>query len=129
MPRPRLMHEVLRELRGPMSRSHLSRLTVGPGQVYVGEKTIQALEEELGRVTKAEIIEALATALGVEPDVFYEYPIALAQREGRAAKDAKRDARQREAQALQDRAQQRSGHPEDAPDTRPAPQRRRSTGK
>jgi transcriptional regulator with XRE-family HTH domain len=75
----------LREERG-LSRSRLSRLTVRPGSEGVGEKTIQALESVPGRVPQAEIVEALAAALEVAPEVFYEYPIALARRDPEQAR-------------------------------------------
>ena len=83
---PRLMYEELRALRegAGLSRSRLSRLTVGPGDAGVGEKTIQALETYPGRIPEADIIETLARALGVEPGHFYEYPVALARRDARA---------------------------------------------
>lgn len=52
----------------------------------VGEKTIQAIESTRGRVPEAGIIEQLAAALGVEPNDFYEYPIAVARRDRRRAR-------------------------------------------
>jgi hypothetical protein len=73
----------LRKLRGDTSRSELSRRTASPGGRYVPEKTIQALEENAGRVPEAEIIEALALALKVPPEDFYEWPIALARKQGK----------------------------------------------
>lgn len=83
-----LIADALRELRQDrgLSRSRLSRLTVRPGNEGVGEKTIQALETFPGRVPQAEIIEALAAALEVAPERFYEYPIALARRDPAAAR-------------------------------------------
>lgn len=83
---PTLIADVLRDLRvqRDLSRSQLSWLTVRQGKQAVGEKTIQALETAAGRVPEADIIEALAQALEVEPAAFYEYPIAVARRAARA---------------------------------------------
>lgn len=80
---PQLIADALRQLRKEqgLSRSRLSRLTVRAGDEGVGEKTIQALETFPGRVPQVEIVEALAAALGVAPERFYEYPIALARRD------------------------------------------------
>jgi transcriptional regulator with XRE-family HTH domain len=68
-------------LKRPLSRSKLSRMTVREGFEGIAEKTIEAIESAPGRVPEAGIIEELARALGVEPESFYEYPIALARRE------------------------------------------------
>lgn len=88
----------LKEKRG-LSWSELSRRTVAPGNPGIGEGTIKALvkEKHRGRVPDAEIIEALAAALDVEPGVFYEYPIAAARRVARTTRQAA--ARQRERPA------------------------------
>lgn len=82
---PRLIHEALPLLREQrkLSRSRLSRMTVQPGNAGIGEKTIQALEDNPGRVPEARIIEAIANALGVPPEHFYEWPIAVARREAK----------------------------------------------
>ncbi len=79
---PELMQGALRRLReeAGLSRSQLSRATVREGYAGVPESTIEALETKAGRVPDASTIEALSEALGVDPDVFYEYPIAQARR-------------------------------------------------
>ncbi len=117
MPRvPKLIREALRELREQrhLSRSQLSRQTVAVGDPGVSESTIEALETKAGRVPDASTLESLARTLEIDPDTFYEYPIAVARREGRAIN------REREAEALGDRAQQRSERPAGARDTTPA---------
>ena len=115
-PVPKLIREALRELREQrhLSRSQLSRQTVGVGDPGVSESTIEALETKAGRVPDAGTLESLARTLGVDPATFYEYPIAVARREGRAV------TRAREAEALGDRALQRGERPADAPRTTPA---------
>jgi transcriptional regulator with XRE-family HTH domain len=115
-PVPKLIREALRELREQrhLSRSQLSRQTVAVGDPGVSESTIEALETKPGRVPDASTLESLARTLGVEPGTFYEYPIAVARRDGRAV------TRTREAAALGDRAQQRGERPADAPGTTPA---------
>ena len=77
----------LRRERG-VSRSQLSRLTVDVGQPGVSESTIEALETKPGRVPDAGTLELLAHGLDVAPDVFYEYPIAVARRNARARRAA-----------------------------------------
>jgi len=113
---PKLIREALRELREQrhLSRSQLSRQTVAVGDPGVSESTIEALETKPGRVPDASTLESLARTLGVDPGRFYEYPIAVARRDGRAV------TRAREAEALGDRAQQRGERPADAPGTKPA---------
>jgi transcriptional regulator with XRE-family HTH domain len=115
-PVAKLIREALRELRAQrnLSRSQLSRQTVAVGDPGVSESTIEALETKAGRVPDASTLESLARTLGVEPDTFYEYPIAVARRAGRAV------TREREAEALGDRALQRSERPAGARDTTPA---------
>jgi transcriptional regulator with XRE-family HTH domain len=112
----KLIREALRELREQrkLSRSQLSRQTVAVGDLGVSESTIEALETKPGRVPDASTLESLARTLGVEPATFYEYPIAVARRAGRAV------TREREAEALGDRALQRSARPEGARGTTPA---------
>jgi transcriptional regulator with XRE-family HTH domain len=119
-PVPKLIREALRELREQrhLSRSQLSRQTVAVGDPGVSESTIEALETKAGRVPDASTLEVLARTLEIEPDTFYEYPIAVARREARGKLAT--ITREREAQALRGRAQQRSERPADAPDTTPA---------
>lgn len=102
---PQLIADLLRELREErgLSRSRLSRLTVGPGNEGVGEKTIQALETFPGRVPQAEIVEALAAALEVPPETFYEYPIALARRDPARARELLTGVRPSAGAAVPDR--------------------------
>jgi transcriptional regulator with XRE-family HTH domain len=118
---PKLIREALRELREErrLSRSQLSRQTVAVGDLGVSESTIEALETKAGRVPDATTLETLARTLDVRPDTFYEYPIAVARREARAA-PAKAVTREREAAALRGRAQQRSERPSTDRDTKPA---------
>lgn len=84
---PTLIHELLRSMREERqwSRSQLSRQTIRQGQEGVGEKTIQSIEENPGRVPEARLIEDLAAAFGVPPETFYEYPIAFRRRATREA--------------------------------------------
>lgn len=63
-----------------MSRWDLSRATVKLGYEGVPVDTIIAYETRPGQVPSADVLEMLAKALGVEPDVFYEYPLAVAKR-------------------------------------------------
>jgi transcriptional regulator with XRE-family HTH domain len=119
---PDLLAEKLRALRGDKSVKDLSHATVRVGHVGVGERTIQLLESAPGRVPDADILEALAAALGVEPDEFYEYPIAVRRREAGSTVEARK---KREAEALRKRAQRQGGRLVDAPDTTPAPRRRK----
>lgn len=81
---PLLLREALRELRDKrgMSRGALSRATVRLGYGGVPEATIEAYETRPGQVPKAEVLEVLAEALGVDPVEFYEWPIAVAKRDG-----------------------------------------------
>jgi transcriptional regulator with XRE-family HTH domain len=123
MPRvPKLIREALRELREErrLSRSQLSRQTVAVGDLGVSESTIEALETKPGRVPDATTLETLARTLDVRPDTFYEYPIAVARRDARAAPSAAGVTREREAAALRGRAQQRSERPAGDRDTTPA---------
>jgi hypothetical protein len=60
--------------------------TSADGGRGVGEKTIQAIEAARGRVPEAWILESIANALRVDPAVFYEYPIAVARRDGKRAR-------------------------------------------
>lgn len=83
---PRLMDE-----KG-LSRAQLSHATVRPGFKGIGEGTLKTLAKYPGRVPDAEIIEAVAQALEVSPDAFYEYPIALARRAARLSRGAQRAA-------------------------------------
>lgn len=67
-----------------MSRRDLSHRTVRLGYEGVGESTIESLETVAGRLPKAHTLEALAAALDVPPETFYEYPIAAAQRDAKS---------------------------------------------
>src|ERR1700712_1155249 len=110
-PVPKLIREALRELREQrsLSRSQLSRQTVAVGDLGVSESTIEALETKPGRVPDATTLETLARTLDVRPDMFYEYPIAVARRDARSKPAAAAAVtREREAAALGGRAQQRS---------------------
>lgn len=62
-----------------LSRLRLSWLTVREGFAGVPEGTIRYIETHPGAIPGKIIIEALAKALGVAPDSFYEYPIAKAR--------------------------------------------------
>lgn len=109
---PRLLADALKELRAErdnMSRSKLSRLTVRTGYEGVPEGTIKALENNPGRIPSAETLEALATALGIEPTDFYEYPVALARRATSADAEA---AVERETRAAAQPRSRRSANTE-----------------
>lgn len=122
-PVTQLLAEKLRALRGEMSVRELSHATVRVGDLGVGERTIQLLEATPGRVPEADIIEALAAALDVNPEEFYEYPIAAARRTAAATPEA---TRKREADALRKRAQRPDARPSGEPGT--TPDRRRQKG-
>lgn len=105
--------------------SVLSRQTAREGDAGVGEKTIEAIERNLGRVPEARIIEALARALAVQPDDFYEYPIAVARRDSKLPTQAEREAADdREAAALREEARLEHERRASAPDTKRASRRR-----
>jgi transcriptional regulator with XRE-family HTH domain len=110
---PPLIYDELRRIRQDrgLSRSQLSRLTVGPGYSGVPEKTIQALETYPGRVPDADIIEALASALGVPPEHFYEWPIAAARRSAK-------DLRAHEAEEVLQSRERRQAPPQTSPAVR-----------
>lgn len=78
---PRLIADLLPELRDGMSRDRLVREMARAGY-DVSPGAIKAIESEPGRVPKARIIEGIAEVFGVPPTVFYEWPIA-AMRDGR----------------------------------------------
>jgi transcriptional regulator with XRE-family HTH domain len=113
---PELIHQLLPRLRAERdwSTSVLSRMTVDAAShdEGVGEKTIQAIEKNAGRVPEARIIESLARALDIEPGQFYEWPIAVARRDSAATPEAER---RRAVDAARKAAQRRA-------DTRPTDQ-------
>lgn len=84
-----LLYELLPRLRKErdLTVPELSRMTIRMGISEIPEKSIQALESKAraGQVPKAHTLIALAKALEVEPETFYEWPIAEAQA-NRAAK-------------------------------------------
>lgn len=84
---PKLLSDLLRQerKRQKLSRGKLSRATVRVGYDGVPESTIESYEVIPGRVPEAETLEALADALGIRPEAFYEYPIALARRDAKTA--------------------------------------------
>lgn len=107
---PELISELLPRLRTARgwSTSILSRMTVAPGEdPGIGEKTIQAIEANPGRVPEARILRALARALEVAPEEFYEWPIALVRETGAATPAAERrraiDAARKAAQRRLDK--------------------------
>jgi transcriptional regulator with XRE-family HTH domain len=83
----RLLHELLPALRkeAGLTQSDLSFETANGGGPRVPTSTIHSYEQRngIGRIPDAEILESLARALSVQPDVFYEWPIAQARREAR----------------------------------------------
>lgn len=111
----------LREARG-WTPDLLSAKTLVGDKLAVTPQGIKQAERAAGRVPDADIIEALAQALGVQPEDFYEYPIAVARREAATTPEA---IRKREADALRKRAQRQAERPSDAPDTTKAPRRRK----
>lgn len=86
-----LIHRLpqLREAKGRMSRSVLSRTAVEPGFKGVAEVTIKRWETEPGHIPTPEALEAFARALDASPEDFYEYPIAVARRLARQQREAK----------------------------------------
>jgi hypothetical protein len=125
---PALITELLPELRAAKgwSAARLSEATA-PFK-YVQPKTIESLENpsNAGRVSEAWIYESLAAALGEEPSVFYEWPLAVARRDRPSTPAEIAAARDRMRARLREKAEQRNARPEAAPDTKPA--RRRPKG-
>lgn len=126
---PELIYEAVKRMRTERgwSTAELAARTVITGvDIGIGAKTIEALEKNPGRLPEARTIECLARAFGVEPDAFYEWPIAVAQRGAGSTREA---IRKREADALRKRAQRASVRQPDARDTKPAPRRRKDQGR
>lgn len=67
---------LLRSLRGDMSRSRLSRATASYNGIGVSEETIKALEAGKWSATP-ETLRAIAHGLGIEPERFPQYRLAL----------------------------------------------------
>lgn len=107
---PELLARALRELREKreMSRKDLSFATVRLGYEGVPESTIESLEVKPGRVPDADTLEALAEALGVTPEHFYEWPIADARR---GARDPAARLRAREDAAVQKARERQPSRP------------------
>lgn len=84
-PDPVLLRERLRTLREAknMTRWDLARATVRLGYEGVPVATLVAYEKRPGQVPPADVLEILAEALGESPDVFYEYPLAVAKRDAK----------------------------------------------
>lgn len=125
---PKLIRERLMQLfaeRPELNPSVLSRMTVVPGDIGIGEKTIQAIIKNPGRVPEARTLEALARALHENHEDYYEWPIAAAKRQAAATPEA---TRKREADALRKRAQRQAARQPDAPDTTPVRRRRKDQG-
>lgn len=117
-----LLHELLPRLRKKqgLSQNDLSHLTATQG-AGVPVSTIQSYEKRanVGRVPEAEILEAFARALGVEPAMFYEWPLAEARRNARpdtTKRAARRLVLERAADAPLPRGRRRA-----SPAKRPAP--------
>jgi transcriptional regulator with XRE-family HTH domain len=89
---PALIRQTLRQLRDSrgMTRRELSWATVKLGYAGVPESSIEAWETRLGMIPSADAIEAMAAALSVPPDTFYEYPIAVEKRIARERESEKR---------------------------------------
>lgn len=121
---PLLLRELLRGLREErgLSRSDLSFATVRLGFAGVPEPTIEALEIKPGRVPDADTLEAIAAALEVQPDAFYEYPIAVARR---TATQATRDAAAGPP-APSGELGRRLSEPQPKPESQPRRRRRRA---
>lgn len=118
----KLLYELLPELRaqnGNMSRMALSFQTVRQGFEGVSAKTIESWEMIPGRLPKAHALRAVADALNVSPEVFYEWPIALAQ-EGRptATSGATQTLADVAEEAGRRRTSRQTPRDEDPPDTR-----------
>ena len=78
----KLIYELLPELRAQrdLTVPELARITTRIA-MDVPQKSIEALESKAraGQIPKRHTLEALAAAMRIEPDVFYEWPIAVAQ--------------------------------------------------
>lgn len=93
---PKLIAELLPELRDGMSRDRLVREMARAGY-DVSPGAIKAIETQAGRVPQARIMEGIAVVLGVPPDTFYEWPIAAA----RASSDTRSTADRAAQEALE----------------------------
>lgn len=120
---PKLIRDRLVELfsgRPDVNPSVLSRMTVVPGEdIGIGEKTIQAILRNPGRVPEARTLEAIARALGENHESYYEWPIAVARRDFAATREA---GRRRAADAARKAARRRSesqSTPRADPDEKP----------
>jgi hypothetical protein len=103
-----------------LNPSVLSRMTVIPGDIGIGEKTIQAILNNPGRVPDARTLIAIGRALGENHEDYYEWPIAAA----RAAAGATPEAGRRRAAdaARKAAARRRAGRrpePREDPDAKP----------
>lgn len=115
----RLLHEVLPALRRErgLSQMALARRTARPHDEGLSLSTIQAYEKpgRAGTVPELEILEALAHGLEVKPEVFYEYPLALARRQARPGVSGRRAARPRSLRDAADEAARLRRDTTDAP--------------
>lgn len=120
-----LIYEVVKRMRTERgwSTGELAARTVITGEdLGIAAKTVEALEKHPGRLPDARTIECLARAFDVTPDFFYEWPMALAQREASSTPEARK---KREADALRKRAVRQGERPSAAPDATPAPRRQK----
>lgn len=89
-PAPRLLREVLREVTVRDNRwdpKNISRQTLSNRTTEFGHNvpvaTIAKYETQPGLVPPADVLEVLAKALGLKPEQFYEYPVAVAARDAK----------------------------------------------
>lgn len=113
----KLIYELLPELRKKrdLTVPELSRITIRNGGTEVPQKSIEALESKsrAGQIPKAHTLVALAKALDVPPDRFYEWPIAEAQaaRTTRSPVEIARGAAQRRRDTPAASPRDQSGKP------------------
>jgi transcriptional regulator with XRE-family HTH domain len=92
----RLLYELLPELRDQkgLSQEALAYRTGDPSSGGISVGSIRQYEKRgrAGVVPEVEILEALAEALEVNVETFYEYPLAKARREARPATSRRRGA-------------------------------------
>ncbi len=111
----------LREAKG-WTPDLLSAKTMSGDTLAITPQGIKQAERAAGRVPEARTLEALAKALGVEPEEFYEYPIAVARRDAATSPEA---IRKRETDALRKRGQRQAERQGGERDTKRAPRGRK----
>ncbi len=118
---PKLIRDRLLEaLADPdLSVSVLSRMTVTEGDIGIGDKTIQGLLSNPGRLPTSRTLIAIARALGDDPRDYYEWPIAEEQRKAAATPKAGQRRAVDAARKAAKRQSERQSKPPIDPDEKP----------